>query len=231
METNNEKQLELQKKEMELKKKEKELEIREKALTPKENALENREQALKPEEEKLKIENEKLLKLKKDLIRNGKKLRCKEKCLSVIHFLSVAILFIILAIVFNKWICYVLHAVQDYKETIVPNCVFLVVFSTLALLFWKVFTKVTDIKEKREELIRKMEYEEFQNQLHKSENDKRFAYEKEKYQYDMVKSIADAFNKEKPTSEEVKKMKEDIDTLKNQMEKDIVEVVKKLIFK
>jgi len=119
--------------------------------------------------------------------------------------------------------------IQNYGlyslESILPNGAFLVIFITLAVLFWKLFRKVAEVDEKKNEFNRKINWEEFQHALYKEER-------MEKLKYDTIKGLIEKLEdkdtkKEHPLKEEVEKLRADMEEWKKQIDKQyIIEISK-----
>ena len=120
------------------------------------------------------------------------------------------------------WISYLKNPADCIWKMIVSNCAFLALFVTNAILLWKVFRTVSEKEEQQNDYYRKITWENFQYELHKAENEKRFEYEKEKFLYDKINKIADEFSKEKPVKNEVEKLEKAIEELKNQKEAQLI---------
>jgi len=119
-------------------------------------------------------------------------------------------------------ICYQKNPADCIWKMIVANFAFLTLFVTNAMILWKVFKTVSEKEEQQNVYNRKIAWENFQYELNKAENDKRFEYEREKYFYEKIKKIADEFNKEKPTSSEMEELKKAIEELKKQKEAQLI---------
>ena len=136
-----------------------------------------------------------------------------------IYYLGLVVITFVIACL---WICCAKSPESCFWTMMITNSTFLVLFVTNVWLLWTVYKTESKKEETRNEFNRKITWENFQYELYKANNDKRFEYEQQKYFYDKVKDIANEFNREKPTSKEVDELKKSIGELKKQKEAQLI---------
>lgn len=83
----------------------------------------------------------------------------------------IALIWIIIASLIDKKCCDCI--------ALISSLVFLIVlFSGTALVFWKMYKKEADVKEKSNDFNRKIDWEEFQYELNKEERNEKLNYER-----------------------------------------------------
>jgi len=135
-------------------------------------------------------------------------------------WVCIAVIGILAILIDVGWISFVLNTGKLSFECLLTNIVFLVIFSTLAVLFWKSFKKVVEIDELGNEFIRKKNWEEFQYELYKEERI-------EKQKYDTIRSIIEKLDdknikEDHALKEEINNLRTDFEEFKKLKDKQLI---------